>query len=76
MTKKFHFVSMAAILVVGFAFTSCNDNKKFVVYQCPMNDQPDTAYAHSGKCPSCGMDLEGVTSIDTTKTIIFQNKNQ
>ena len=67
---------IATTIVVGFAFSSCNSNKKFAAYQCPMNDQIDTAYTSAGKCPICGMDLEGVEKIDSTKTTILNNNHR
>ena len=65
--------AIAAIMVVGFALASCNGNKQYAAYQCPMQCQTDTAYAHAGICPVCEMDLEGVETIDTSKVKIINN---
>ena len=65
---------IATTIVVGFAFSSCNSSKKFAAYQCPMNCQTDTAFTSAGKCSVCGMDLEGVEKIDSTKIKILNNK--
>lgn len=69
-------LAIAATLVVGIALSSCNGNKKYVAYQCPMNCQTDTAYTNAGKCPVCEMDLEGVEKIDSTKTTVLKNQKQ
>ena len=66
--------AIAAVLLVSFALSSCNNGKQFAAYQCPMNCQTDTAFTSAGKCSVCGMDLEGVEKIDSTKIKILNNK--
>ena len=31
------------------------------VYQCPMKCEGEKTYDQAGKCPKCGMDLEGLS---------------
>lgn len=36
------------------------DHQHASVFQCPMQCEGDKTYAEDGKCPKCGMGLEGV----------------
>ena len=58
--------------IICLTLMSCN-GKKYAAYQCPMECQKDTVYAHAGKCPVCEMDLGGTEQIDTTKIKINNN---
>ena len=75
MTKITAFTK-AATLIACFAFYACQGSKKIEAYQCPMHDQIDTAYNSAGKCPVCGMDLEGIEKVDSTKIKILKIKQK
>ncbi len=52
-------MSICFLLSLGL-FTSCSEQKKYTAYQCPMKCEGEKTYTQTGKCPVCGMDLDGI----------------
>jgi len=55
-TKTISIFSIISLLL----FISCSDKKQYTAYQCPMKCESEKTYTQAGKCPVCGMDLDGI----------------
>jgi len=56
-------IAICTLLVAGTLLFSCNDNKQYSAYQCPMKCEGEKTYPKEGECPVCNMDLEGVETL-------------
>jgi len=66
------------LIIMVFAFQSCNSNKKESIvmvtdYQCPMLCEGDKTYDVEGACPVCKMDLKLIN--EASEKVLSQNND-
>ncbi len=60
MIQSIYKFSITSVALITLLLASCGDTKTYSTYQCPMKCEQEKTYDKAGKCPVCGMDLEGV----------------